>query len=361
MAFIILIAFLSLISLVVLHELGHFVLAKRFGVKVEEFGIGLPPRIIGKKIGETIYSLNLLPFGAFVKIYGEEGGIEDYRSFSSRPIWQRSLIVLGGVVVFWIIGFILLSIIMLLGASTLIEDTDNHNLVDPRVQITQLAAGSPAEMAGLKIGDTIKQLKVGDDQIQTTKVKEVQDFTASHLSEEVTITIQRGKEIFDTKLVLRASPPENEGPMGIGLDRVATISYPWYQAPIQGAIATWNLTIAIIQGLYLILKGLIVGTGLPAGTQIMGPVGIFSVFTQMAQLGASYFIGFIAVISIYLAVFNILPIPALDGGKLIFLAIEAIRKKPVPEKIEQRITVFFFALLMVIMLWATIKDVIRLF
>jgi len=306
MILIILIAFLSLFSLIVLHELGHFILAKIFGIKVEEFGVGIPPRIFGKKIGETIYSLNILPIGGFVKIYGEEGGIEDYRSFSTKPIWQRSLIILGGVVVFWIIGFILLSVAMVLGTSTIIEDTDNHNLVDPKVQINYVSPGSPAEMAGLKIGDTIVQLMVGGGQIQTTKVKEVQDFTASHLNKEVTITIQRGKEIFDTKLVPRASPPENEGPIGIGLARTAIISYPWYQAPIQGAIATINVTIAIIQGFYLILKNLIIGAGLPADAQIMGPVGIFALFTQVTQLGLSYFLRFIAVISINLAILNIL-------------------------------------------------------
>ena len=100
----ILVAIFSLIGLVIIHEFGHFILAKKFGAKVEEFGIGYPPRLLGKKIGETIYSLNLLPFGAFVKIHGEEGGIENYRSFVGKPMWQRISIVLGGVVSFWIIS-----------------------------------------------------------------------------------------------------------------------------------------------------------------------------------------------------------------------------------------------------------------
>ncbi|GAH75098.1 unnamed protein product, partial [marine sediment metagenome] len=108
---IILIVFISLIGLIILHEFGHFAIAKKFGVRVEEFGIGYPPRIFGKKIGETLYSLNLLPFGAFVKIYGEEGGIESAHSFTGKPIWQRALIILGGVVSFWIISAILLSIV----------------------------------------------------------------------------------------------------------------------------------------------------------------------------------------------------------------------------------------------------------
>src|SRR4030042_2621868 len=121
------IVFFSLIGLVVLHELGHFIMAKRFGVKVEEFGVGLPPRIFGKKFGETIYSINLLPFGAFVKIYGEEKSIEDYRSFSQKPIWQRVFIIIGGVVVFWIVAFVILSIVMVLGVTTIVDDEANHN------------------------------------------------------------------------------------------------------------------------------------------------------------------------------------------------------------------------------------------
>lgn len=386
MILIILIAFFSLIGLIVLHEFGHFILAKRFGVKVEEFGVGLPPRIFGKKIGETIYSLNLLPFGAFVKIYGEEGGIEDYRSFSKKPMWQRASIILGGVVVFWIVAFILLSIVMGLGVPTAVEDEANHNLIDPKVQIIQVSANSPAEKAGLKIGDTIKQLTVNPEKkseisngagnqqslvsaqdgelvepLTITKVKEVQDFTAFNLGEEITLTIQRGKETFETKLVPRVSPPEGEGAMGVSLVRTAIVSYPWHQAPFQGILATANLTITIIQSWGLILKNIIIGEGLPPGAQIMGPVGIFGLFTQMAQLGINYFLRFIAVISIYLAIFNILPIPALDGGKLLFLGIEAVRRKPIPQKVEQRITAVFFALLIIIMVWVTIKDVARLF
>ena len=361
MILIIFISFFSLIGLIVLHELGHFIMARRFGVKVEEFGVGLPPRIFGKKFGETIYSINLLPFGAFVKIYGEEKNIEDYRSFSQRPIWQRALIIIGGVVVFWIIAFILLSIVMVLGVTTIVEDEDNHNLVDPKVQIIQVMVGSPAEKAGLRIGDTIKELKIDDNQLATDKEKEVRDFIAANLGKEISFTIQRGNEVFETNLVPRSPPPEKEGAAGIALARTAIISYPWYQAPIEGILATVNLTIAVIQGWVIILKNIIIGEGLPPGAQILGPVGILSVFTQMAQLGVSYFLRFIALISIYLAVFNILPIPVLDGGKLLFLGIEAFRKKPVPEKIEQKITLFFFILLIILITWATIRDVIRLF
>lgn len=384
----IIIVFISLIGLIILHELGHFVVAKRFGVKVEEFGIFLPPRLIGKKIGETVYSLNLLPFGAFVKIYGEEGGVdeasphlssrstvEDGRSFSGKPIWQRVLIVIGGVVVFWIIAAILLSIVMGLGAQTAVSDQENGRLVDPKIQIVAVAPNSPAEEAGINPGDTIKKFLIfspatnfenqnlgGQDfQFPIDKVKELQALTEQYKGQEVTLTIERRKEIFDVSLTPRVKPPEGEGAMGVVLVRTALKSYPWYQAPIKGAQASIKLTGAIIMGLAEVLGSLVLGKGLPPGAQLMGPVGIGTLMTQFAQMGINYYLHFIALISIYLAIFNILPIPALDGGKLLFLGIEAVRRKPVSFKIEQKITVFFFTLLITLLIWVTIKDIASLF
>lgn len=386
----ILIAFVSLIGLIVLHELGHFILAKKFGVRVEEFGIFLPPRLIGKKIGETTYSLNLLPLGAFVKLYGEdynppatlpaEGGAPDhekkeYWSFTQKPIWQRGLIVFGGVLSFWITAAILLSIVMGLGAQVAVEDEANHNLKNLKVQIAAVAPGSPAELFGLKPGDTIRKFsifnykskaRVGDEgeafsdlQFSVNKVKEIQELTEKYKGNEITLTIERGKEVFDVSLVPRVSPPKDEGPMGVALVRTATKSYPWYQAPFQGILATGNLTVAVIQGWIQAAQNYFQGR--PSGAQLMGPVGIFSLFTQISQLGAVYFLQFIAIISIYLALFNILPIPMVDGGKLLFLGIEKIRKKPIPPKIEQKINSLFFTLLLALMIWVTIKDIARLF
>ena len=371
----IIVAFISLIGLTVIHELGHFILAKRFGVKVEEFGIGYPPRLFGKKFGETIYSLNLLPFGAFVKIYGEEGGgdeadassstfanarvIENYRSFSQKPIWQRMLIVLGGVLSFWIVSILLLSLVMGLGAPTAISDEENGSLRDAKVQIAAIASGSPAEKAGIKPGDTIKQLTINNQQLTINKVKEVQELTERYKGEEVTLTIKRGKEIFDVSLVPRINPPSGEGAMGVALVRTAIKSYPWWQSGWQGVKATFNLTLAVIEGWSGAIKNIIKGES--SGVQLMGPVGIFSLFNQAGQMGVNYFLQFIAVISVYIALFNILPIPAVDGGKLLFLIIEAIRKKPISPKIEQNITTFFFALLIMMMIWVTIKDISRIF
>lgn len=355
----IIIAFISLMGLLILHELGHFILAKKFGVRVDEFGIGYPPRIFGKKIGETIYSINLLPFGAFVKLPGEIGKAEDPKSFSSQSVLKRALIVFGGVLSFWLMAAILFSVVFNLGAPTAIGDDVKSNLVDPKVQIAAISADSPAKAAGLKPGDTIKQLTINNRQLTINKVKEIQDLTEQYKGEEIILTIQRGSEVFDVSLIPRVSPPSGEGPMGVALVRTSIKSYPWYQAPWQGILTTFNMTGAVVQGYGQAIKNLIGGK--PTGVELMGPVGVFNLFTQVSQLGVSYFLQFVGMIAIYIAIFNVLPIPAVDGGKLLFLGIEAIRRKPISEKVEQNVTAAFFALLLIMMIWVTIKDVSRLF
>ncbi len=357
----IIIAFISLIGLIVLHELGHFLLAKKFGVKVEEFGIGYPPRLFGKKIGETIYSLNLLPFGAFVKIYGQEERIEDSRSFSAKPFYQKSLIILGGVAIFWIVSAILLSIVMGIGVPSAISDEEAGILKDPRVQIAAVASESPAEAAQLKIGDTISGLKFENEELEINKVGEIQEFTQAHKGEEVILIIQRGDEILNVSLIPRVSFPEGEGPMGIVLVRTALKSYPWYIAPVEGVKATGTLTVAVVRGWGMVFSSLFQGKGVPPGVEIGGPVRIFELFVDVGALGASYFLQFIALISISLALINILPIPALDGGWFLFLVIERLKGKPLNDKIVQKVSATFFFLLIALMIWITIKDIIRIF
>jgi len=352
----ILVALFSLIALIVIHEFGHFILAKKFGAKVEEFGIGYPPRLFGKRIGETLYSVNLLPFGAFVKIHGEEGGVEDYRSFIGKPIWQRVLIVLGGVASFWIIAIILLSIVAgVWGLPTAVTDDENHNLVDPKVQIVQIAVDSPAKEAELMVGDVI----VGFD-----KVKDVQEFVKVHQGEEVVLTIKRGSQVFEKTIIPRVSPPEGEGAIGVGLTRIALRPYVWYKAPLQGVLACGQMTANILKGWILGVKSLLGITQLPKGMEMemMGPLGIFDLLREYFELGINYFLFLVSLISIALALANILPIPALDGGKLVFLAIESVRGRPINYKLEQKITATFFVLLIILMIFVTVKfDIPRLF
>src|SRR4030042_1539428 len=180
-------AFLSLIALMIIHEFGHFIIAKKFGVRVDEFGIGYPPRLFGKKIGETIYSINLIPLGAFVRIYGEEGSGDDYRSFSNLKIWKRVLIVIGGVAAFWIAAVIIFSIVFAIGADLPVGDQDVQGLANPRITVLSVSSDSPAELAGIKSGDVI--LKVPD--LNTNKISDFQDFTKQNAGKEVVVTVER--------------------------------------------------------------------------------------------------------------------------------------------------------------------------
>ncbi|MCK5044702.1 site-2 protease family protein [Candidatus Parcubacteria bacterium] len=353
---IIFLVFISIVGLLALHEFGHFITAKKFGIKVEEFGIGYPPRLFGKKFGETLYSVNLLPFGAFVSIPSMEGGKgDDPNSFCQKPIWQRGLVLFAGVAMFWFIAWIIFSAIMILGVPTAIDDDAQGNFSNPEVKIIAVAQGSPAQEAGISLGDTIKEISAGEAQFSINRVDEVQELIETHKGEEITLTIQRGEEIKDISLVPRIQPPEGEGAIGISLSRVAMVKHSWWTAPFKGMEATYNTTLAIIDGFATAISRAI--GGLPSGVQFMGPIGIVSLMGQVAQIGIIYYLQFIAIISIHLAIFNLLPIPAIDGGRIFFLGIEKMKGSPINQKIEQKINNGFFILLIIIMILVTFKDI----
>jgi regulator of sigma E protease len=351
------IAFLSLIALMVIHEFGHFIIAKKFGIRVDEFGIGYPPRIFGKKIGETIYSINLLPLGAFVRIYGEEGGVDDYRSFTSLKIWKRVLIIIGGVAAFWLAAIVIFSIVFMMGTDLPVGDNDVQGLVNPQVRVIAVSSNSPAGQAGLQIADAIKDIKIGNVDNKINKVSDFQKITAENKGKEITVTIDRNGKTFDVKLTPRVNPPAGEGAVGIGLERMATLikKYPFYVAPIQGVIYTWQTTVNALGGLYTVLSNLVTGKGARQGAEFAGPLGITVFLANAASYGIGFFLYFIGMISVFIAIFNLFPIPALDGGKLIFLLIEKIKGKPVSAKVEQAITLTFFIILIALSLFITIR------
>jgi len=345
---ILLVAFLSLIALMIIHEFGHFIIAKKFGIAVDEFGIGYPPRLIGKKIGETIYSINWIPLGAFVRIRGEEGGVDDLRSFSNLKIWKRVLIIIGGVVAFWITAIIIFSIVFAMGADLPVGDQDVRGLTNPQIKIIGVSVNSPAGQAGLKIGDTI---------LKFDKVSDFQKNANDNKGKEITLTINRNGNIFDVNLTPRIDPPAGEGAVGIGLARMATLikKTAWYMAPVEGAVYTWQTTVESLKGLYITFSGLFTGKGAPEGASFAGPLGITVFLANAASYGIGFFLYFIGMISVFIAIFNLFPIPALDGGKLIFLLIEKIKRKPVSVKVEQGITLVFFAILIILSIFITIK------
>lgn len=352
----ILLALISLVALMALHEFGHFIVAKAFKIKVEEFGIGYPPRIFGKKFGETVYSLNWIPFGAFVRIYGHEERLNEPRSFSTKPIWQRALVILGGVVSFWIIAAVIMSIVIALGVPSIIDDNDT-GYADAKVQIIELTKNSPALKAGVQIGDVI--IKIGDRNID--KVGDAQTIIQDNKGKEIILTVKRGTELIDIPVVPRVNYAPGEGSLGVALVRTALKSYPWYEAPVRGVEATYNLTYMTVAGWGNALKSVFTGNGVPQGVEVRGIVGIFDLFIKAGGMGVSYFLQFIAVISVSLAVLNILPIPALDGGWLVLLGIEKLKGKPINIKTERMINGIFFFLLIALMIFVTIKDIIRIF
>ena len=351
------IAFLSLIALMIIHEFGHFIIAKKFGVRVDEFGIGYPPRIFGKKIGDTIYSINWIPLGAFVKIYGEEGGVDDYRSFTNLKIWQRVLIIIGGVAAFWIAAVIIFSIVFAMGTDLPVGDQDVQGLTNVQVKIVSVSQNSPASGAGLEIADTIKDIKVGNSDTKINKIADFQKITIDNKGKEITLTIERNGKTFDASLTPRVNPPSDQGAVGVGLERMATLikKYPFYEAPNQGAIYTWQTTVNALGGLYATLSGLFAGKGAPQGAEFAGPLGITVFLANAASYGIGFFLYFRGIISVFIAIFNLFPIPALDGGKLIFLLIEKIKGRPVSARVEQGITMVFFIILICLSLFITIK------
>jgi len=354
---ILVIAFLSLIALMIIHEFGHFIIAKRFGVKVDEFGVGYPPRIFGKKFGETIYSINWVPLGAFVKIRGEEGGVDDYRSFSNLKIWKRVLIVIGGVAAFWIAAIIIFSIVFGMGANLPVGDQEVQGLTNAKVIVVEVAQNSPAAQAGLRSGDVITGVKIQGLDSEIDKIADFQKITGENKGKEMTVLIERDGQVLETKLIPRINPPSGQGATGVALERMATLleKYPWYQAPIQGVAYTWKVTVASLKGIYIVLADLFTGKGAPQGAEFAGPLGITVFLANAASYGAGFFLYFIGMICIFIAIFNLFPIPALDGGKLIFLLIEKIKGKPVSPKVEQSITLGFFSVLICLSIFITIK------
>lgn len=356
-----LIVFFSFLCLIVLHELGHYLFAKKFGVKVEEFGIGLPPRVWGRKIGETVYSLNLLPLGAFVRLEGEEHAVPGPRSFSGKPMWQRAVIVAAGVVAFWAVAAVIFTLLgMTSGIPTGISDQETEGVTNPQVRILGVSKDSPAKEAGIALGDVVLALAHGKTALSPTTIREIQQFTSDYPDKEISVTLLRGNETVETSLTARANPPEGQGPLGVALVRTAFVHYPWYMAPAKAIQKTFELSSEIVRSLGGLAASLFAGKGVPEGVEIAGPVGILHLLTSSLSLGVPHFLSFFAVLALYLAIFNALPLPVVDGGKLLFLGIEAVRRKPLPAVFEKNLSAVFFVLLISLMIWVTIKDISKL-
>ncbi|MBI2577439.1 MAG: site-2 protease family protein [Candidatus Wildermuthbacteria bacterium] len=361
-----LLAIFSILFLVVLHELGHFFSARKFGVKAEEFGVGMPftPAIFKKKIGETVYSFYPLLIGAFVRLLGEEKASEDPRSFNRQPVLKRIIIVGAGVVSSWVVAAAILAFLgVTWGIPMAIDDDTNLPSGTTHVQITGIAPNSPAQNAGLQLGDIIQRIenKTKNQAVEPKTIKEITEFVNASKESEIMITVDKGRETKNIALVPRSQPPVGEGAIGVQLSRVGYAKFAWYEAPYQGVVLTGKITVAIVSQTGQMIAQKIRGDGPPLKDQIAGPVGMVSMLQNSLFVGPANFLYFVAQIAIYLAIFNTLPIPALDGGRIVFLAIEGIIRKPLPEKIIQTMIIVSFLLLVPLIIWATFNDIQRIF
>ena len=355
-----LIAFLLILSVLVLvHELGHFFVAKLFKIKVEEFGFGFPPRVWGKKIGESLYALNLLPIGGFVKLYGEDeagGGkigvgkkiTKDLSgAFFARPIWQRLLVVVAGVFMNFVLAVVIISFIFAtIGAPTPVNE----------VIVTSIVKDSPADTAGLKPGDVVQSIN-GKKIIQSSELISI---TKENLGEAITLEVKDQKSnVRPVKVTPREKYPSDQGPMGVSIgQKVVVKKYSWYQAPFAGTKEAVKTSVLIVAGVGQVI-GEIVRTGsVPQG--VAGPIGIAQLTGEFVHSGIYAVLSFLALLSLNLAILNVLPIPALDGGRLFFILIEAVTRRKVPAKFESYAHAVGIALLLALIALITIHDVGRL-
>lgn len=388
-----LILFVLVLSLLVfVHEFGHFIAARKSGMKVYEFALGFPPLMIGfykdpktRKIvwvtpkdvkkrqllagggsavderleyPATLYSINLIPLGGFCKIKGENGeDMRDPDSFGFQKTWKKVVVLVAGVTMNYLLAAVLLGLGFMIGLPADVSDgvdTTAKLIEPPRVVVQQVEDGSPAKEANMQLGDTILSINGIPMENSGQMIAYVSENSASRLDLEI-LRDNVSQNIFITpEVVVESEPPR----LGVLLADAAIIQYPWYIALYKGFVAATFGLIGIFISFFLLIKGLVLGQGLAFG--VAGPVGIASIIGDSARLGIHYLINVTAMISLSLAAINILPIPALDGGRLVFVLIERVWKKPVPLKYEQLAHTIGFLLLLVLIVVVTVRDIMGL-
>ncbi len=345
-----------LFILVISHEAGHFFSARRFGIKVEEFGFGLPPRIKGISRRGTIYSLNALPFGGFVKIFGEEGeGANNPESFGWQPAWKRSVVLLAGVAANILLAYFAFSLVSFLGSPEALDPQQNAAAARADITITDVAPNSPATSAEIQPGDKIKQI----NNIVPATIEEFQKFIEKNKGLKVNVSLERNGRLLQKEIIPRLNPPAGEGPLGVSLSLIRIRKASWYMAPIDGAVITWNVTGGTLAGFGRIIKNLIIGQ--KSNIQISGPVGIFNVAGEARSAGFNSLLTFFGVLSVNLAIINVLPFPGLDGGRFLFIIIEKIRRKRISDRVSSLAHGIGLAILIALMILITYHDIVRLF
>ncbi len=348
MFWITLLVFIIILGLLVFaHESGHFLSAKLTGVKVEEFAFGFPPRLICRKRGETKYCINLIPFGGYVKMLGEEKESSSVRSFSSKRARIKLLIITAGVIMNFILAGILFSIGYMVGMTPIrvnpnvIGGAQEHN-----VYIAQINDNSPAKMAGLKTGDIIEGFDSNE---------EFSEYTRSNLGNKISLVIKRNNEQIVKEVVVSNN---EDAPIGVGVVDIPVVKLGFLKAIKYGFIEMALTTSYIFVMVKDVIAGIFRGK---VSEGIAGPVGIFNLTGEAIKMGFSYIVQWTAILSINLGIINILPLPALDGGRAIFILAEGVfRRKVLRSEIENILHFIGFVLLIAAIIAITFREVIAL-
>ncbi|MEI8343645.1 MAG: RIP metalloprotease RseP [Candidatus Moraniibacteriota bacterium] len=353
--------------LVFVHELGHFMVARMNGIKADEFGLGFPPRALGlvrdDKNGKwkffsgnkeivsknTIYSLNWFPIGGFVKIKGEDGGeTKDADSFASKPAWVRIAVLVAGVLMNFLFAWILLSTTFMLGT---FQDVTGEHASGAKILVQGIEDKSPAQKMGLQIGDMVLAGDIG----KFVTVEDVQAYVRANKGQEISLYVQRGGKEIKLRGIPREQIETGQGALGIsGLSEVITSKFPFLESLWKGLVEIGTIMLMMLDVLRKLL------TGNKTGLAVTGIVGIASYTGQIIPLGFSFLLRFAAILSVNLGIVNILPFPALDGGRILFVLIEKIKGRPVSQKIEQFFHTAGFFALVTLMIVVTYFDLVRI-
>ena len=349
------------VGLVVVHELGHAIAAKRNGVEVEEFGIGFPPRAWGKKLKNgTEFTLNWLPLGGFVKLKGEHDAAKGEGTYGGATLWAKTKILLAGVAVNWLTAAVIFTILALVGMPRILPNQfalENDNVITTKaVRAGSVGKDSPAEKAGVKSGDELNEL-AGQ---KVTTADQFQQLARQNAGQTVSIVFTHDGQQKRADVALNAENKEGKGYIGLGVGDESLQRATW-SAPIVGVGVTAQFTYETFKGLFGTIANLFTAKFSEAGANVTGPIGIFSILSSNAQDGIVPILFLIGIISLTLAVMNTLPIPALDGGRLFVTLLFRAMKKPLTKEREEAIQGTGMLILLALMLLITVLDVRRFF
>lgn len=353
-----------LFVLVLVHELGHFAVAKWTKMRVDEFGIGFPPKLFGVKKGETEYTFNLLPIGGFVKIFGEdavgvEGSTDSDRSFTSKSKWAQAAVLVAGVTMNILFAWLLMVIVFASGVNTAVSEEEAGP--NARLTVTQVLEESPASEAGITTGAVVQSVQANGTELNTLTPSAFSDFVAGNLGDPITLTYSYGGELFVVQLMPTSGiidGDEEKPAIGVALTQIDVIRRSLPESVVEAFTYTITGLRDITVGITMLLVDAIQFDA--DFSQVAGPVGIVGLVGEASAYGFTTLLMFTAFISLNLAIINILPFPALDGGRLLLVGVEAIRQKPIKPEFVSALNGIGFLLLILLMVAVTWNDIVRL-